>query len=235
MTGIDLEKLAKSDPAVALATAIVKLINQAASLLRSFRTEKGLSQTEMANLLGLSQPRIAQLESGKPGNAPSLEQLAEYAFHAGKVLTVCDLSQLADMEEKHKALMRQTREYEAKLHKQEQQIQGHRDKIRALENAIGRLIVLGRTMREPRARHLASGRLRIGVRLKEIGTRLFASVLIRSSEDDFFRQYLTKLEVEELANSFQAFVYKDRTRVDTVLNAVSDVIQRHVGSVPAQR
>jgi transcriptional regulator with XRE-family HTH domain len=237
MTGIDLEQLGKSEPAIALAAAIVKFGNQVASLLRSFRAEKKLSQMQMAELLGVSQPRIAQLESGKPGNAPSLEQLAEYAFHAGKAVTVCDSSQLAareeqlaSMEEKNKALAREIHDCDAKLHKQREQLREQQDRIRSLENAMGRLMVLGHTTRELRAKHLASRHRGIGIRLKEIGDRLFAAVLMPSFEDDFSRQYLSRPEMEELAKSFQTFLHKERTRVDIVLNTVSDALQRHASS-----
>lgn len=79
--------------AIDRATAVVEFGNEVARLLRTFRTESGLSQAEMAKRLGVTQPRIAQLESGKPGNLPSLEQLAEYAFHCGRSLSIGDRPQ----------------------------------------------------------------------------------------------------------------------------------------------
>src|SRR5262245_35494169 len=89
-----IDELVNENPRVARAKAVVELINQAATLLRDFRKERGLTQDEMATKLGISQPRVAQLESGKPGNAPSLEQLAEFAFHCGYSLAICDKSQM---------------------------------------------------------------------------------------------------------------------------------------------
>lgn len=94
MSGANLKELEKNNLIIARATAVVEMVNQAASLMRRFRSEKNVSQAEMAAKLGVSQPRIAQLESGKPGNAPSLEQVAEYAFLLDRKIVVCDRSQI---------------------------------------------------------------------------------------------------------------------------------------------
>lgn len=94
MSGFDLTDLTKSNPAVARAKAVVDVVNQAAGVLRGWRTKHGLSQAAMAEKLDVSQPRIAQLESGKPGNSPSLEQIAEYAHHLGETVTVRDRAQI---------------------------------------------------------------------------------------------------------------------------------------------
>jgi transcriptional regulator with XRE-family HTH domain len=99
MAGLDLEELGRQNPVVACATAVVKVVNAVAKLLREFRAISGLSQAEMAAKLDVSQPRIAQLESGKPGNAPSLEQVAEYAFHTGRQLLICDRAKVVDLPE----------------------------------------------------------------------------------------------------------------------------------------
>jgi transcriptional regulator with XRE-family HTH domain len=99
MTGLDLEELGRQNPVIACATAVVKVVNAVAKLLREFRAKSGLSQAEMAAKLDVSQPRIAQLESGKPGNVPSLEQVAEYAFHTGHDLLICDRAKVADLPE----------------------------------------------------------------------------------------------------------------------------------------
>ncbi len=81
MSGIDLQALARDNPTIALAMAQVEFIRSVAKFLREMRVNRGLSQASMAKLLGVSQPRIAQIESGKPGNAASLEQIAGYAYH----------------------------------------------------------------------------------------------------------------------------------------------------------
>ena len=120
MTGLDLKELGKKNPEIARATAIVAAVNRAATLLRDFRSKRGLSQADMAGKLGVSQPRIAQLESGKPGNAPSLEQLAEYAFHTGNDLLICDRSQVRELPE-YKALLRKLDALEKRIHELDKQ------------------------------------------------------------------------------------------------------------------
>jgi transcriptional regulator with XRE-family HTH domain len=220
MTGLDLEKLAKSDPTVALASGIVKFVNQVAALMRGFRAQTEMSQARMAELMGVSQPRIAQLESGKPGNAPSLEQLAEYAFHTGKVLSICDSAQLAAMGQEHQTLALKAQAYETRLHEQDVRIRRQQEHIRELEHVM----IMGRTAGELSAKHAVSGSRGIGVRLKE----MFVPVSTPSFDEVFAGRYLTKLEVAELATSVQTLVREERTPVHTVLNAVTDVIQRHV-------
>lgn len=112
MTGNSLNDLVKSNPTVARANSIVNLINQAAALLRSFRANSGISQTEMAEKLGVSQPRIAQLESGKPDSVPSLEQIAEYAFHTGNSVSIYDKAKSCDEMERDR-LHRKIKELQA--------------------------------------------------------------------------------------------------------------------------
>jgi transcriptional regulator with XRE-family HTH domain len=85
MSGIDLRALARDNPTIALAKSQVEFIRSVAKFLREMRVNRGLSQARMAKLLGVSQPRIAQIESGKPGDAASLEQIAGYAY-------CCDIS-----------------------------------------------------------------------------------------------------------------------------------------------
>ena len=84
MSGPDIEALSREDPRIALAVAQVEFINAVASQLREMRKSANLQQARMAELLGVSQPRIAQIESGKPGDAPSVEQIAAYAHFCGK-------------------------------------------------------------------------------------------------------------------------------------------------------
>ena len=108
MTGIDLKELEKKNPKIARARAIVAAVNSGAKAMRDFRKKSGLSQAQMAAKLGVTQPRIAQLESGKPGNAPSLEQLADAAFLAGSELLVGDRSQIGEPPE-HQAVLEKAR------------------------------------------------------------------------------------------------------------------------------
>jgi transcriptional regulator with XRE-family HTH domain len=98
MSGIDLKKLAQDDPEIARGKAVVDLTNEVARLLRKMRLHRDLSQAEMADALRVSQARIAQLESGKPGNAPSVEQIAEYAFRCGRSFIISDAEFRAETE-----------------------------------------------------------------------------------------------------------------------------------------
>jgi transcriptional regulator with XRE-family HTH domain len=92
MSGPDIDALSHESPRIALAIAQVEFLNAVASRLREMRKSASLQQAAMAELLGVSQPRIAQIESGKPGDAPSVEQIAAYAHFCGKtfVLAVRD-------------------------------------------------------------------------------------------------------------------------------------------------
>jgi transcriptional regulator with XRE-family HTH domain len=137
MTGLDLKELGKRNPAVALATAVVVAVNRAAALLRGFRSKSGLSQADMAGKLGITQPRIAQLESGKPGNAPSIEQLAEYAFHTGNELLICDRAQVRELPE-YQALLEKTNSLEARIGKLEGKIHSRRRNRRGAPASVPR-------------------------------------------------------------------------------------------------
>jgi transcriptional regulator with XRE-family HTH domain len=123
MTGIDLKELGKKNPKLARARAIVAAVNSGAKAMRDFRKKSGYSQAQMAAKLGVTQPRIAQLESGKPGNAPSLEQLADAAFLAGTELLVGDRSQIAGPSE-DEALLEKSRSALARARELVKRVEG---------------------------------------------------------------------------------------------------------------
>jgi transcriptional regulator with XRE-family HTH domain len=83
MPGIDLDLLAREYPNVAVAQRQVELINQVASVLRAMRKYARLTQADLAVALDVKQPRIAQIESGRPADAPSLHQIAAFAARCG--------------------------------------------------------------------------------------------------------------------------------------------------------
>lgn len=56
---------------------------EGARLIRTMRQEAGLNQAELAERLGVTQPRIARLERAAPGHGPS------YAM-VRRVAVVCD-------------------------------------------------------------------------------------------------------------------------------------------------
>ena len=84
MPGPDMEKFAEESSTIALAKCQVEFVHLVAQSLREMRRQQSISQAAMAKHLGVSQARIAQIESGRPGDEPSLAQIAAYAF-------VCDL------------------------------------------------------------------------------------------------------------------------------------------------
>jgi transcriptional regulator with XRE-family HTH domain len=88
MTDSDLDLYARDNPVIRLGLAQVDFINEVASQLRTLREQAGLTQKQMGQLVGVSQPRIAQIESGKPDAAASLEQIAAYAFHCERVARI---------------------------------------------------------------------------------------------------------------------------------------------------
>jgi HTH-type transcriptional regulator/antitoxin HipB len=88
MTYSDLDLYARDNPVIRLGLAQVDFINEVASQLRTLREQAGLTQKQMGQLVGVSQPRIAQIESGKPDAAASLEQIAAYAFHCERVARI---------------------------------------------------------------------------------------------------------------------------------------------------
>jgi DNA-binding XRE family transcriptional regulator len=62
-----------SDPEVAAELERISVAEQVALLVTSYRVEHGLTQTGLAELLGMHQPAIARLEAGS--HEPSLATL----------------------------------------------------------------------------------------------------------------------------------------------------------------
>jgi transcriptional regulator with XRE-family HTH domain len=83
-----LETLAERDPSFAEGSAIYDVVSGLSSALRLMREAAGLTQTELAKRLDLTQGRISQIESGLPDHAPSLEMVARFAVACGFTPTV---------------------------------------------------------------------------------------------------------------------------------------------------
>lgn len=75
-----------NDPEVAAEIERTSVAEQIALLLASYRVDHGLSQTGLANLLGMHQPAIARLEAGS--HEPSLATLARLSTALGITLDV---------------------------------------------------------------------------------------------------------------------------------------------------
>jgi transcriptional regulator with XRE-family HTH domain len=78
-----LDKLAERDPSFAEGSAIYDLVGKVSSLLRQMRSFAKLTQSELAERLGVTQGRISQIESGLPDHAASLETVARFALACG--------------------------------------------------------------------------------------------------------------------------------------------------------
>jgi ribosome-binding protein aMBF1 (putative translation factor) len=74
------------DPEVAAELERTSVAEQVALLVTSYRVEHGLTQTGLAELLGMHQPAIARLEAGS--HEPSLATLARLSSALGISLDV---------------------------------------------------------------------------------------------------------------------------------------------------
>lgn len=74
------EEIAESDLRVALITELIKA-----------RNEKGITQRELEELSGVSQPVIARMEAGK--TSPNLDTIMKVLLALGKTLTVTPLDE----------------------------------------------------------------------------------------------------------------------------------------------
>jgi DNA-binding XRE family transcriptional regulator len=84
------EKLRKSDPAFGAAyDALEDEFAALAALLRA-RKDAGLTQADVAERMGVSQPVLARIESslGSRKHSPSLATLRKYADACGKKLVI---------------------------------------------------------------------------------------------------------------------------------------------------
>jgi DNA-binding XRE family transcriptional regulator len=83
-------KKRKTDPAFRVAYDALEDEFAALAALLAARKEAGLTQTEVATRMGVSQPVLARIESslGSRKHSPSLETLRRYAGACGKKLVI---------------------------------------------------------------------------------------------------------------------------------------------------
>lgn len=65
-----------------------KMAAELASLAQEMRREAGLSQTELARRLGISQPVVARLESRDPQRLPTFDTVAKLAAACGRRMVI---------------------------------------------------------------------------------------------------------------------------------------------------
>ncbi|HEY1560194.1 MAG TPA: helix-turn-helix transcriptional regulator [Caulobacteraceae bacterium] len=75
----ELESLVEEGGSFAARVAAVEFVRSVAGLLKNMRERAGFTQRELGRMIGLSQGRISQLESGLMDYAPNLETVALYA------------------------------------------------------------------------------------------------------------------------------------------------------------
>lgn len=75
--------MAAEDPRYAEAMTALRAAEDSAKLLRSLRERAGKSQKEVAAMLGVSQARISQVESGSPQYTPAIDFVYRFADACG--------------------------------------------------------------------------------------------------------------------------------------------------------
>ena len=78
-----------------------RMAAQLASLTQEMRREAGLSQTELARKLGISQPVVARLESRDPQRLPTFDTVAKLAAACGRRMVIRFEPVGGDTEEPH--------------------------------------------------------------------------------------------------------------------------------------
>jgi transcriptional regulator with XRE-family HTH domain len=81
-----------TDPQARAAWLEVAAARIAAQIMRTARERNGLSQSDLARALGVSQARISQVESGRVENIPPLEFLMRFVDACGEELQIASVS-----------------------------------------------------------------------------------------------------------------------------------------------
>jgi transcriptional regulator with XRE-family HTH domain len=80
--------LVDTDPRFAGERKAVEFVRQIVEGMKQLRRSKRQSQGEIADALGVTQPRISQIESGLMDHAPNLETIAKYAHACGASVSI---------------------------------------------------------------------------------------------------------------------------------------------------
>ncbi len=75
------EKFGTTKEQLEEAQAVLQLVQSAAKRIKTMREHKGMSRAALGELLGVTEQRVAQLESGTLRNAASLKTIAKAAYH----------------------------------------------------------------------------------------------------------------------------------------------------------
>lgn len=74
-----LAALVETDPRFAAEREVYDFVQQIVAGLKQMRVRRGLTQTQMAEKMGITQGRVSQIESGLLDYAPNLETIGRYA------------------------------------------------------------------------------------------------------------------------------------------------------------
>jgi len=83
-----LNELAMQDPEYGPTAAVFDTVQAVCAGLKRMRLRRGFGQGELGRILGVSQGRISQIESGLVDHAPSLDMVARYAAVCGERLEI---------------------------------------------------------------------------------------------------------------------------------------------------
>lgn len=90
------DELFRDDPSFRKSYRAALFAQEAARFVREMRKRKGLKQSELAKLLGVTQPRISRLEKASDGDGPSYAMVRRVAEVCGVAWT----APIPDLEER---------------------------------------------------------------------------------------------------------------------------------------
>jgi len=82
------EKIEHADPRLASAAGLSSAAMRAGDLVRAMRKDAGLSQSQLADKLGVTQARVSEIEAGIGSQGPTWDLMERISVACGKTLGV---------------------------------------------------------------------------------------------------------------------------------------------------
>lgn len=82
------EKIERADPRPASAAGLSSAAMRAGDLVRAMRKDAGLSQSQLADKLGVTQARVSEVEAGIGSQGPTWDLMERISVACGKTLGV---------------------------------------------------------------------------------------------------------------------------------------------------
>ena len=82
------EKIERADPRLASAAGLSSAAMRAGDLVRAMRKDAGLSQSQLADKLGVTQARVSEVEAGIGSQGPTWDLMERISVACGKTLGV---------------------------------------------------------------------------------------------------------------------------------------------------